>query len=559
MEWLANALRQNPELALFLSLAIGYTIGQLRIGNFRFGSVLGTLIAGLVVGQFVIEIPNAMKSAFFLMFMFAIGFRSGPEFFRSLRSNAAVQLGLIVFFCVTALVATWSVARVSNFEGGTAAGLLAGAQTSSSALGSATSAIEGLNIDPAARIKMANDVATAYALSYVLGAMLVVWFLPNIGPRLMRVNLREVCREFERKSESGIKPAAANSAFRELTVRAYRLPAVLVGQTVGEVESRWPPDLRVIIPRLRRADSVVETNTTTKLRAGDVVVAAGRSSALVADMNPLKDEVNDPALLDVPIVGADLVVTKKKAAGKSVRLLAVEFVPRGIFLSGLRRGGREMPFTPSTVVERGDVLAVTGNRAEIDRIADEVGLAVYPTASTDVRLIAACIFLGGLIGLPAVVMGGINFSLGISVGVLLVGLVLGQLRATNPKFGRIPDASVILLETMGLASFVGCVGLQSGPGVISAIRNSGSSLFIGSAIVTLVPPIVTILIGYYVAGLHPGVLLGLSAGAGTSGPALAALEKAADSKVPSLGYGLACAGGNILMAIWGTLLVVVGT
>ena len=203
-------------------------------------------------------------------------------------------------------------------------------------------------------------------------------------------------------------------------------------------------------------------------------------------------------------------------------------------------------------------LAVTGNRAEIDRIADQIGFALYPTASTDVRLIAAGIFLGGLIGLPALVMGGVTLSLGVSVGVLLVGLILGQRRSTNPKFGRIPDASVILLESMGLAAFVGCVGLQSGPGVIPALRDSGSSLVIGSALVTLVPPIVTILIGHYVAGFHPGVLLGLSAGVGTSGPALAALEKAADSKVPSLGYGLACAGGNILMAIWGTLFVVLG-
>src|SRR6185436_20497500 len=119
MEWLANALRQNPELALFLSLAIGYTIGQLRIGNFQFGSVLGTLIAGLVVGQFVIDVPNAMKSAFFLMFMFAIGFRSGPEFFRSLRSNAAVQVVLILAFCLTALAATLLAGRLFGFGHGT--------------------------------------------------------------------------------------------------------------------------------------------------------------------------------------------------------------------------------------------------------------------------------------------------------------------------------------------------------------------------------------------------------------------------------------------------------
>ena len=81
MEWITNALRQNPELALFLSLAIGFAIGRLRLGSFQLGSVLGTLIAGLVVGQLLVDIPNALKSVFFLMFMFAIGFRTGPSFF----------------------------------------------------------------------------------------------------------------------------------------------------------------------------------------------------------------------------------------------------------------------------------------------------------------------------------------------------------------------------------------------------------------------------------------------------------------------------------------------
>jgi putative transport protein len=45
------------------------------------------------------------------------------------------------------------------------------------------------------------------------------------------------------------------------------------------------------------------------------------------------------------------------------------------------------------------------------------------------------------------------------------------------------------------------------------------------------------------------------AGAGTSGPALAELEKTARSKIPTLGYGMACAIGNVLLAISGTMLV----
>jgi putative transport protein len=492
------------------------------------------------------------------MFMFAVGFRTGPEFFRSLRSGAFVQVGLILLFCLTALAVTWSAGRVLDFGRGTTAGLLAGAQTNSTALGSATSAAAGLNIDPSARTQVASDVANAYALTYVLGVLAAVWFLPTIGPLLMGVNLRDSCREYERQSQSGTKSDSVNSAFRDLTVRAYRLPAMLVGQTVAEVEGRWPSGQRVIIPRIRRADSVVEASTGTKLCEGDVVAAAGRSSAFIADTNPLKDEVNDPGLLDVPIVAADLVLTSSKLAGQSLRSIAQQVGARGIFLTDLHRGGREMPFTPSTIVERGDVLSVTGNRAEIDRIAGEIGFAVYPTTSTDIRLIAAAIFLGALVGLPALAFGSITLSLGTSVGVLLAGLIVGYLRSVNPKFRGIPDASVILLESLGLAAFIGCVGLQSAPGVIPAIRNSGGPLLLSAALVTLLPPLLTILVGHHVGRVHPGVLLGLCAGAGTSGPALAAVQKAADSKVPTLGYGLAVAGGNILMAVWGTLLVVIG-
>jgi putative transport protein len=559
MDWLANALRQNPELALFLSLAIGFAIGRLRLGSFQLGSVLGTLIAGLVVGQFVIEIPNALESMFFLMFMFAIGFRTGPEFFRSLRSGALVQIGLILLFSVTALGATWSAARLLGLGGGTAAGLLAGAQTNSTMLGSASNAAAGLNLDPSLKTRVAHDVANAYAVTYALGVLLVVWFVPNIGPRLMGVNLRNACLEYERRSDGGVKADSVQSAFREVTVRAYRLPPTLVGQTVGEVEKRWPSNQRVIIPRIRRADSVIEASPTTTLREGDVLAAAGRSSAFVPETNPLEDEVNDPSLLSMPTVGADLVVTNKNLSGKSLRNLALEVGARGIFLAGLRRGGREMPFTPSTLIERGDVLNVAGTKAEVERVAHEIGFGVYPTSSTNLLLVAATIFVGGLIGLPALAIGGISVSLSVSVGVLLAGLVLGYLRSVNPRFAGVPDASVILLESMGLAAFVGCVGIQSGPGVSNAFNGSGIFLLISAVFIALIPHTVTILVGYHVARLPPGILLGLCAGAGTSAPALAALEKAADSKVPTLGYGMACATANILMAVWGTLIVVMGT
>ena len=231
---------------------------------------------------------------------------------------------------------------------------------------------------------------------------------------------------------------------------------------------------------------------------------------------------------------------------------------RGIFLLAIRRGGHELPFALSMVVERGDVLTVAGLEQEIARVAAEAGFAEYATASTDLLLVAATILIGGLLGIPAVVVGRISVSLSVPVGVLLGGLVLGHLRLVNPRFGRIPDASVWLFEALGLSAFLALVGIEAGPGVIVAFRESGASLIVAGALVALLPHAATILVGHYLVGLNPGVLLGLCAGAGTSAPALAAIEEAADSKVPSLGYGLACAIGNILMAVWGTFIVLTG-
>jgi len=95
MAWLVDALRENPALALFAVLAIGFALGQVRVGTFQPGPVLGCLIAGLVIGQLGIKVPGGMKDVFFLLFVFAIGLRTGAEFFRGLRSSALPQLAVI--------------------------------------------------------------------------------------------------------------------------------------------------------------------------------------------------------------------------------------------------------------------------------------------------------------------------------------------------------------------------------------------------------------------------------------------------------------------------------
>src|SRR5262245_43877817 len=80
VDWVANALRQHPELALFLTLAIGYALGKIRFGSVQLGAVTGVLITGVIIGQLGVAISPDLKSASFLLFLFSIGYKTEPQF-----------------------------------------------------------------------------------------------------------------------------------------------------------------------------------------------------------------------------------------------------------------------------------------------------------------------------------------------------------------------------------------------------------------------------------------------------------------------------------------------
>src|SRR5574342_153045 len=106
MDWFVTSLRENPELAIFLTLALGFVLGRARIGSFRLGNVVGTLLAGVLVGQLDVKVDPLVKVVFFDLFLFATGYKVGPQFFRGLGRNAVAQGLLTVVLCVTSLLTT---------------------------------------------------------------------------------------------------------------------------------------------------------------------------------------------------------------------------------------------------------------------------------------------------------------------------------------------------------------------------------------------------------------------------------------------------------------------
>jgi putative transport protein len=325
---------------------------------------------------------------------------------------------------------------------------------------------------------------------------------------------------------------------------------------VAELEALFAGE-RVFVERVRRGRRLFEPEPHWGLVAGDRVVLSGRREVLVGESNPLRaHEAEDPELLDIPTVSVDVVLTNREFHESSLRELVQSVDARGVFLRKLVRAGQELPYTAATRVQRGDVLRLVGARAHVQSAAAQIGYAEWPTERTDMVTVGLAIVIGGLIGLPVFELGRFELGLSKAVGALLGGLVAGWLRSRSPRFGRIPEPALWIFDSLGLNVFIGLVGLSAGPLFVQGLRESGFALIGGAALVNLVPLLVTLLVGRHLFRVHPGVLLGICAGASTSAPALAAIQDVANSKIPTLGYGVSYAVGNVLLALWGSVIVV---
>ena len=556
-DWGRALLAAHPEITFFLILGIGYVLGKIALGSFRLGAVTGTLIAGILIGQLGLSLPHEVREIFFLLFLFSVGFRVGPQFFLSLRKDGLQHAALAAIVATSGLIAAYILAWAFGYDPGTGGGLVAGAMTSSATIGTAMDAIGQLPAPQAARLAMANNIPVAFAVTYMIGMTGAVWFLSQLAPRIMRVDLAAECRRLE---DLQGERAVQTSARRDFELRAFAIEtrSPWAGRNVADLEGA-AGDARVFVERLRRRGELLDSTGRELLESGDVIAVSGPRGTLVERFEPSASgfrEVDDRELLSVPVEMVDVVVTNKAVDGRKLADLGREQASRGVFLKSLRRAGVPLGLLWDTSVYRGDVLTIVGPAAGTARAVAYFGVADRATDVTNMFVVATAIVAGAMIGLPALAIARIKIGLSLPVGVLLGGLVCGWLRSVRPRwFGRIPGAALSVFENLGLNGFVAVVGLNAGPAFARALQTSGPSLVITGALTIGSALLVGVLVGRWIFRMHPGVLLGVCAGACTAAPALAAVQEKARSSVPATGYGVAYAVGNVLLTIWGTVIV----
>ena len=565
-QWLVATLRNYPEIAIFLTLGLGFWVGKFKVGSFGLGVVTSTLLAGVLVGQLDITISANVKSTFFLMFLFAVGYGVGPQFFRGLKGDGIQQVLFAVIMCVAVLLSAVIVGKVLGYDAGSTAGVLAGASTISAVLGVATNSIEQLGIDAASKQAMLNAMPVAYAVTYLFGTAGSAWILASLGPKILGVDLAAECRKYEEEMGGGLAASQDRiSGYTQFVLRAYKLAdASWIGRTIREFEASLEgsesgqAQYRVFVERLRQGGRIIEPAPETVIGPDAVLAIAGRRERIVAQAGRIGPEVDDRELLDLELLLLDVVVTSKAIAGRTLADLVKSDLPqvgRGVFLRKIIRTGVEMPVTAGFKLERGDTVTLVGAKADVERLAPVIGYADRVTEETDMVVMGAGIVIGALIGALSFQIGGVPLSLSTSGGALIAGLVCGWLRSVNRTFGRIPAPALWVFNNIGLNAFIAVVGITAGPGFVAGLQAQGLQLFVAGLVVTTVPLIIGLLVGKYVFRMKAPIVLGACAGARTTTAALGAIEAEAKSKVPALGYTVTYAVGNTLLTVWGVVVV----
>ncbi len=561
LDFIAEIFRNNPVIPIFLTLGVGFWIGGFKYKSFSLGPVTSTLLAGVVIGQLDIPISDTLKNVAFMMFLFAIGYSVGPQFFRSLKGDGLKQIG---FACIEVLLCIATVVTISLIMGynkGQAVGLFSGSQAFSAVIGVGSSTIKSLGLPQAEQDAMLGIIPACYAVCYVFGTIGSAWVIANLGPKLLGglEKVKEQTAALEAEMDNGDIVAGPGRfvANRPISFRAYRAESDYFNhpRTVEDVEQHIrDKGLRHFIERLRLRGEIEDPQPELKIRKGDIIVLSGRRETIIDEAGWIGSEVTDHELLNFSAENLPVTVSKSGAANMTLAELRSQEYMRGVMIRKIQRDDISIPMRGKTRLEKGDVLTLVGLPQDVAEATAEIGFSDRPTETTDVVFVGLGIAIGCFFGALTVLYHNIPLSLSTSGGVILSGLILGMLRNKRPTFGRIPRPVLWFMNNVGLNLFIAVVGLGAGPTFIPGLKEVGFEFFLIGIVCTSVPLILATLIAARLFRFHPAITLGCVAGSRNAVAALGAIQDNIDSTLPAMSYTVTYAVGSVLLIFAGMII-----
>lgn len=550
---IAHYLIANPVISIFVCLALGYLIGKLKIKSFTIGATVGTLLVGLLIslvfkGAGTYQIDGTVKTIFFSLFIFAIGYEVGPSFFASLKSSGLKIIILSLFFAVAAFVVSIVLFKAFGIGAGEAGGILAGSLTQSAILGTADSTMKG--ILSGTELKTAeSQMAIAYALTYVFGTVGVVVFLKNGAAKLIGVNLTDTVKK--KIDQTNFRESSSeNTVVGNIKARAFCIEngAEFIGKTIGSVEEQYGDDLT--ITQIIRKGKKVNLASDVQLLEGDTVTIIGLLDAVLHFEAPGMKETDDSEALKLDVIKQEIILTNHFSLDVIKHLSE-----NGIVISERKRDNNVL--SEDQALKALDHLTLVGPKDLIAKVVKKLGYVKDTGTETDVSFISMGLVVGLLIGAISFVVSGIPITLGSGGGALIGGLLFGYYQDKHSNYGLMPKATRWFCKSVGLNLFIAIVGLTSGASFLSALQSMGVKVLLIGVLVTILPHIASVYFGRFVLKLDAVDIIGALCGAGTCTAALNGVVEEYESSIFAVAYTPGYAMGNILLTVLGPLVVAI--
>ncbi|NVO12769.1 MAG: aspartate-alanine antiporter [Rhodoplanes sp.] len=550
----------EPLIALFVTISLGYLVGKIKIGGFVLGGIAGTLLVGVVIGQLGIDLDVGIKTIFFAMFIYAVGFQGGPQFFHALNRRSLNQLASAFVMCFTGLLCVLLAAWMFDLDRGMAAGLAAGGLTQSAIIGTAGDAIGKLGLSAESIKTMQTNVAVGYAVCYIFGSLgpiiMVSWFLPMV----MRWNIRAEAVKLAAQLSGGhaeLDPGQFD-AMRTTDTRVYAVApnSRAAGLTALAIDKALSD---ASVEAIFRDGKPLAVTDGAIVQADDRIAVTGTVSVMESAVDFFGRETTAPSGMSLVQESREIILTNRALSGRDVGDIHdhVNVETRhGVFLTAAKRMGRDLPLLRKLVLKSGDELHFIGSPVDLDRVQSKIGYKITAAAVTDFIFFGIGMLVGMLIGMIQFKLWGIPIAIGSGGGCLLSGLMFGWLRSVHPRFAALPLGASNFLRDFGLAVFVGIVGIAAGPQALVAIQKYGSTLFFLGVGVTLIPQVVTFFFSYFVLRIrNPIEALACVAGGRSANPAFAALLTKAGNATPVVSFTVTYAVANVFLTLWGPVIV----
>ncbi|KXU84418.1 YidE/YbjL duplication [Paraburkholderia monticola] len=507
MDAVRTFLDSQPLFALFLTIAIGYLIGEINIKGVALGSG-AVLFVGLAIGAFAPKSapPALLGTLGLLLFLYGIGIQYGAQFFRGLTSregmkaNAAAFIGVIASGLVACAFIRFGITLADSL------GMFAGSGTSTASLQVAIASMKS------------NDAAVGYSIAYPFGVAGPILFIYALNATL-RVKIP--------------KPPAKLLETAEIALSN----ASLFGLRLSELATRLPAG--VAIAAVRRAHHNQLPTDDFILRADDVLLATATDRRLLDETTALCGELQPGRMA---IHREDLDYMRVFASNPSVVGMALGNLrfPDGVdcSIAHVRRGDADLLSSPDLILEAGDRVGLLVNRAHQATVRAFFGDSIKTTADLSFICLGIGAAAGLLVGAIPLRLPGLGaFSLGLAA-LLLVALCLGKARRSGPFVWVMPLSANLVLRNIGLTIFLAQVGISCGPKFVDTVGTAGPMLLIFGVVTLLVLVGATAVCCLWIFRLPFDTSIGVICGA-TGNPAILAFaNRVAPTDQPDIMYAM---------------------